>query len=300
VFTIRHVTGTAFDIIDTALRVFPEYRRFRAGELDRVAYSAWVEASGARLGLDEDKRNLSTRFPLDGRRLVRSAMADLEALGVLSDESTVDFDEFAADVGQRFDHGGRTTFIFPEEARLLFALAHRLRPRNAVFLGSFYGYWAIWAMPGIIAAGGRATLVDLDPEVLALARRNLDAFGFAADYVCADAVDNAASLSDVDLCVLDAEGPEHGPDPTRAGKAIYHPITEAVTPAMAAGGVLVAHNVLLDNLTDNRYFAGRIARNEAWFGKWLPYLAEHYDAHLTCSTSEGVGIYRRIGPSCAG
>lgn len=300
--------GTAFEFIEAALGDLPEYQDFRAGKISRSDYSDWIEVNADRLidaGLNEDRRNLSTRFPLDDDRYVAEILADLDAAGVITgvDYPDGEFEQLAKRVAEHTDHGGKMTFIFPEEARLLFALAHRVHPLNAVFLGSYYGYWAVWALPAVIAAGGRATLVDIDPEVMALAERNFTALGFAdsVDFVVADAIEySRTELRDVDLCVLDAEGPKDAPDPDLRDKAIYYPIVEAATPAMTDGGLLVAHNMLLSNLTANRYFTGRIDYNEGQFAKLTPYLVEHYDVRRVYPTSEGVGVYRRSGSPCAG
>lgn len=299
-------SGTAHAVIDTALRNHVEYRNFRDGLMSREDYSRWVESQFdelTELGLNRDKQNLSTRLPADDHACVTNALATLAADGVVagSEYSRKEFEEFAEAVAEKWDHGDRTTFIFPEEARLLFAMAHQVRPRNAVFLGSYYGYWAIWALPAVAAAGGRMTLVDVDPDVMALAERNIAALGYAhlVDFVVADATEYARTLSDVDLCVLDAEGPLDAPDPDLRDKAIYYPHTRAVSHALPEGALLVAHNVLLENLTDNSYFAGRIANNTAQFAKWTAHLDEYYDAHRVFPTSEGVGVYRRNGSLCA-
>jgi predicted O-methyltransferase YrrM len=300
-------SGAAYDVIDQALRNHIEYRDFRDGLITRADYSRWVESRFdqlSELGLNRDKQNLSTRFPADDHACVTNVLALLAKDGLVpgTEYPVAEFEEFAARVAAEWDHGGRTTFIFPEEARLMFALAHQVRPRNAVFLGSYYGYWAIWALPAVAAAGGRVTLVDIDEDVMALAERDIAALGYSdlVDFVVADATEYARTLSDVDLCVLDAEGPLDAPDPDLRDKAIYYPHTRAVSHALPQGALLVAHNVLLENLTDNSYFAGRIANNVAQFAKWTGLLDELYDVQRVFATSEGVGVYRRNGSPCAG
>ena len=286
---------------------YSEYRQYRAGELSREGYSRWVETRFdelSALGLNRDRQNLSTRFPADDHEFVLNALSELSRAAVLpgSHYPVDEFEEFARRVHDVIDHDNRATFIFPEEARLLFAIAHQVRPRHTVFLGSYYGYWAVWVLPAVAASGGRITLVDTDPDVMALAERNVAALGHTGlvDFVVADADEYAHTLRDVDLCLLDAEGPLDAPDPDQRDKAIYYPHTRAVTPALGDGALLVAHNVLLRNLTDNAYFAGRIADNERQFAKWFAHLDRYYDVHRVLSTSEGVGVYRRSGTPCAG
>jgi len=299
--------ATAYAVIDATLRGYAEYRNFRNGLMARADYSRWVESRFdelVELGLDRDKQNLSTRFPVDDHACVTNALELLAEDGLVpgSDYPVDAFDALAERVAKGWDHAGRTTFIFPEEARLMFALSHQVRPRNPVFLGSYYGYWAIWALPAVAAAGGRVTLVDIDEGVMSLAERNIAALGYSdlVDFVVADASEYARTLRDVDLCVLDAEGPLDAPDPDLRDKAIYYPHTRATSHALPPGALLVAHNVLLDNPTGNRYFAGRIADNKAQFAKWAAHLGEFYDVHRVIPTSEGVGVYRRNGLPCEG
>ncbi|MDH6109375.1 putative O-methyltransferase YrrM [Kitasatospora sp. MAP12-15] len=294
------VSGPAVAIIDDALSAFPEYRAFRRAETSRSAYCAWV-GSGAvdpgRIGLTEDQLNLSTRLPVNGRAHVDRILGELHAAGLIdaTDYPAEEFDALFTQVSAGFRHHPFTTYIFPEEARLLYALAHLAAPRRTVFPGSYYGYWAVWAMPGIIAAGGTAELIDINPETMDLARRNLEALGLSkgVEYVTGDAIAYGRTLRDVDLCVLDAEGPKDAADPELRDKAIYHPIMRATTPALRPGGLLVAHNMLLENLTDNPYFARRISANEAQYTAFHEHLAEHYDRRAVLPTTEGTGVYRK-------
>ncbi|KAB1935298.1 hypothetical protein F8271_21950 [Micromonospora sp. ALFpr18c] len=300
IIATRPATGTAYDRIDGALRAFGEYRAFCRGGVDRAAYCRWLNSgvvSADELGLTVDQLNLSSRFPVDERAYVERSLSTLRDLGVI-DATRYPEEEYTAlrrRVEETFFHGDRMTYIFPEEARLLFALAHLIAPRHTVFPGSYYGYWAVWAMPGIRAAGGRATLIDIDVAAMDLARRNLEALDMAGDidFLATDAIAAGARLPEVDLCVLDAEGPLTGVPEYMIDKAIYYPIMEATTPAIRPGGVLVAHNMLLENLTGNSYFTGRVANNRRQYTKFQRHLDEHYDVQRTFATTEGLGVYRR-------
>lgn len=293
--------GPAYETIDAALAPLDEYRRFRAGALRRQAYSDWVEAHAAELarrGLDDDLMNLSTRFPIDERAFVAAVLADLHAAGVVAatDYPEAEFERLRARVAERFDHAGLVTYIFPEEARLLFALAHVLRPRRTAFLGSYYGYWAVWAIPGIVAAGGTGVLIDIDAVAMAVAERNLERLGLggAVETLVADATGPLPpDALGVDLCVLDAEGPEDFAARGMAGKAIYHPIMRRWTPALRPGGLLVAHNMLLRNLVDNAYFSRKVTQNRELYARFEHHLARYYDFRRVYDTSEGVGVYRK-------
>ncbi|WP_414169762.1 O-methyltransferase [Streptoverticillium reticulum] len=293
-------TGPVHVVIDNALAPYAEYRAFRRGALGRDAYCRWT-GSGAvtpsEVGLNTDQFNLSTRFPVDEQACAHRILDGLKKAGFIGSTAypAGEFAAFRAMLSARFRHGAYATYIFPEEARLLFALAHILAPRNALFPGSYYGYWAVWAMPGIMAAGGRATLVDVDADSMRLAQENFAALGLSGHvaYVTADAVPYGRTVEDVDLCVLDAEGPKDAEDPALRDKAVYAPIMRATTPGLREGCLLVAHNMLLENLTDNRYFAERIVANEAQYAAFHEHVHECYDLRAVCPTSEGVGIYRK-------
>ncbi|MCX4823165.1 hypothetical protein OG883_25405 [Streptomyces sp. NBC_01142] len=292
--------GPAHVLIDEALSRFPEYRAFRRGELSRTDYCAWVGSgtvSPSETGLNDDQFNLSSRLPVNEWAYTERILEELSDAGVIG-STAYPADEFAtlsAAVATTFRHGPHNTYIFPEEARLLFALAHILEPRRTVFPGSYYGYWAVWAMPGIIAAGGSATLIDINTSTMQRARDNLEALGLnkGVDYVTEDAIAFGRTLDRIDFCVLDAEGPKDAEDPLLRDKAIYEPIMQTTSRAIRPGGVLLAHNMLLQNLTDNRYFAGRIANNEAQYAGFHSHLDEYYDVHAVYPTTEGVGVYRR-------
>ncbi|MEV6843669.1 class I SAM-dependent methyltransferase [Actinoplanes sp. NPDC051411] len=299
--------GTAYDQIDHALRGYREYRAFLRGSLDRAGYCRWINSGAVTaegLGLTEDQLNLSSRFPVDETAYVDRCLRTLRDAGVI--ESTRyperEFTGIRRRIDEQFAHGGRTTYIFPEEARLLFALAHLLAPRHTAFPGSYYGYWAVWALPGIQAAGGRAVLIDIDESTMELARHNIEALGLAGgvEFRVADAIADGPGLPELDLCVLDAEGPRTGAPEDLTDKAIYYPIMAATTPRLRPGGVLVAHNMLLENLTTNGYFDGRVANNRRQYAKFHAHLDEHYDVQRTFATSEGVGVYRRRVAAPAG
>lgn len=289
--------GPAYDVIDGTLRAFAEYRSFRAGELPRADYCAWLQKTAAVSGLNQDQLNLSARFPLDERRFVADSLDRLVSLGLLPDTGYPE-EEFGLlwkAVQAKLWHGGFMTYIFPEEARLLFAIAHIVRPRTLIFPGSYYAYWAVWALPAIAKANGSATLIDIDRRAVAVARHNVEQLGMGnrVSFVDSDAIAYGRTLQEADLVVLDAEGPKNeGPDELR-DKAIYAPIMEATTPALRPGCLLVAHNMLLENLTDNPYFAARVAYNKAQYARFQAHLDAHYDRQCVLPTSEGIGVYRK-------
>ena len=96
--------------------------------------SAVAPIAAAEIELSEDQLNLSTRFPHDERGYVAEILADLHEAGVLDsvEYPNDEFEDLRRMVAECFVHDCRTTYIFPEEARLLFAVAHLIRPRNTV------------------------------------------------------------------------------------------------------------------------------------------------------------------------
>lgn len=290
------IGATAHEIIERALGGVPEYATLRSG--DPAAYREWVERQQPEdFGLNLDQMSLSTRFPKDEEQFVDDVLAELHAHGLISGTQypKADFSEFKAHVEQSWDHGGRITYIFPEEARLLFALAHILEGLTWLFGGSYYGYWAIWAAPGIAAHGGNLTLVDIDEEVMNLAARNFDLLLPSVDarFSTADATAELADANTVDVFVLDAEGPKDHPDPELRDKAIYAPIMRANSSTLKPGGLLVAHNMLLDNHSDSTYFAQKMVHNQDQYIGFEAHLSERYDRRFLVKSSEGIGIYRR-------
>ncbi|PPI48899.1 class I SAM-dependent methyltransferase [Rathayibacter toxicus] len=274
----------------------PEYAQLRLA--NPAAYSRWVESQKPEaFGLNLDQFSLSTRFPQDEEQFVDEALAELHASGLIlhTDYPRADFAEFRARVEADWDHGSHITYIFPEEARLLFALGYILKGPNWLFGGSYYGFWAIWASPGVASHGGRLTLVDIDDDVMKLAERNFASVfpSVGARFSTADATDQLAAVRSVDVFVLDAEGSKDHPDPELRDKAIYAPIMRANSRTLKPGGLLIAHNMLLDDHSDCAYFAAKVAHNRKQYKEFDAHLARDYDRRVLATSSEGVGIYRR-------
>ena len=295
------MSGTISAKIETALAGYAPYRDYRAGRSSRADYVAVLdsrEAEGRELGLNRDQFHLSGRGPRDEVAFVASVLADLRARGLIPG-TAYDLAAFAAfreRVRAAFDHGAYSTYIFPEEERLAYALAEIAKPVSAGFFGSYYGYWAIWALPALAARGGRAVFLDIDQRVNDLARENVQRLGFAdrCSFVTRDAVAHLAQdATTYDFALIDAEGPEEHADPDYRKKYIYYPIFRASLPRLRPGALLAVHNVLLHDDAGDRYFTESIARNRQQFHKLLPLLAQEFPLQADYATSEGVGVYRR-------
>ena len=143
-------------------------------------------------GLHEDQIHLSSRFSLNDEQTVDYILEDLQNRNIISSVNYPKdkFDALSHKVANEFMHDSYTTYIFPEEARLLYALTYITKPKTMFFLGSYYGYWAIWSAVILKETGGVAYLVDTDCHVLALAEKNMNKFqcDSVVKYINEDAI----------------------------------------------------------------------------------------------------------------
>ncbi len=293
--------GTIHTKITNALSSFPPFQDFRAGRLASEAYAEVLEREEPRMegfGLNRDQFHLSGRFPRDEVSFVDGILADLQRLGIIPSIAydKAAFTAFRQRVTAEFDHGEFSTYIFPEEERLVYALSEIAKPASAAILGSYYGYWAIWIMPALARSKGRAWFLDIDERVNQLGSANFSRLGFGAqaEFVTSDAVKFLdAAATTYDFALIDAEGPEEHSDPDYRKKYIYYPIFKACLPRLRPGALVAVHNMLLSNPSQDRYFQERIAINKQQFHKLTPFLGEHFRLRMEYPTSEGVGVYRR-------
>jgi predicted O-methyltransferase YrrM len=297
-------SGPIFELVDAALRDAPEYRGFRAGERSRAEFSAFLERIRPDLiefGVPANDVHFAKRFPASIDAAVDAAFAELEPMKLaLPADFRLTGARVADHLRSGFDHQGLGTYIYPEEGRLLLAIALAFRPRRTVFLGSYYGYWAAWAVPAIVACGGEAVLVDPDPRVADVARESLARlYPDARVEVVCDTGERYLSRGGepFDLVVLDAELPRDHPDPTRRGKGLYAHLLRAALPRLAARSLLVCHNILFRDHSGCTFFDDMIARNHEELGPFLDLVADEYDCFVECPTTEGVGVGIRVAAS---
>lgn len=290
------VTGPVFDIAHDVLRDMPDYRRFRAQELDQSGWNRTIDHNRDRLiaaGFPAADIPFLKRIPADPNALVAEILADLNARAVLAQ-----LPRYAPDTAllahPDYIHGDKTTFIYPEEGELLACLVAELRPKRTVFLGSYYGFWARSALPILATHGGTAVLVDPDPEVAKLAQRNIpDAARGLVEIACMTGETYLDQAKDpFDLVVLDAELPRSEPDPTRRGKGLYYHLLARALPKLAPDAVLITHNILLNDWTGDPAFEATISRNKTELGPFMKLAEEHF-GFIEYGTTEGVGIGRR-------
>lgn len=292
-------TGPVFGLIDAALRELPVYEAFRAGRLSHADFCAFVDGEAARLlarGVPEGDLPFVKRLPPSPAEKVAETLSELADRGLIPEAA---FDAAraasAATILESYDHGPFKTYIYPEEGLLLFALADLLRPRHALFLGSYYGYWAHWAIGPVAEGGGRLTLVDPSLHGCAVACANIisRAASGRASVVAARGEDFLAQTDELfDLVVLDAENPRDHPDPEQRGKRVYHSLLRACLPRLARDAVLVCHNILFADETGDPAFRRIIARNVDELGPFMRLVEERFD-FIEIKTTEGVGVGRR-------
>jgi caffeoyl-CoA O-methyltransferase len=128
--------------------------------------------------------------------------------------------------------------VSPDQGALLTVLAAVTKASRALEVGTFTGYSAICIARGL-AAGGRLTCLELDPEFAATAQRNLEDAG-VADRVtievgpAAEALERMSAEPTFDFAFLDADKPSY---------AEYY---ELLVPLMQRDGLLLIDNTLMD------------------------------------------------------
>lgn len=298
------VDGPIFDRVDKVLRGTEPYRLFRLGRLAPADYFAFLEERRAALiagGVPDEDVDYAKRYPADHDVFLTDALDALRRRGVIG--PALHDPELVLEArrrARRFDHAGRTTYIYPEEIDLLAALADIGAAREILFLGAYYGYWAAAVVPALARAGGRATLVDPDPDCCALARANL------AEEVDAGLIDIVCTTGEAwlagpgpryDMVVIDAELPRDHPDPALRGKGVYRPLLEAALPRLVPDALVVCHNMLIEDATGAPVFDGIVARNRRELAPFLALARPGLAGWTEIASTEGIGVGRRRAPA---
>jgi len=160
------------------------------------------------------------------------------------------FEEYRKNIHANYNHGEFVTYIYPEDERLLYATAKIFQPKTAFIAGSYYGYFAIWAMKTIKENNGMFVLADVDGSVCELARENFEKLGYKnnATVCCEDAEKLLLSRTEpIDMLVLDATGRGDDPRPEYRGKRIYASFLKAAKRLLKRGSIIVIHNMEPEN-----------------------------------------------------
>jgi predicted O-methyltransferase YrrM len=292
--------GPLFEIAHSVLNSRAGYHSFVNGGT-RDNFSAFLDAIAPELvaaGLPAEDVHFAKRYPRSASAFVHDTLRTLVARHVLPDSKYDEqrYETVTAEMESRYQHGPFRTYIYPEEARLLFAIVDIVRPKSVVFLGSYYGYWAHAALASIARHGGRAVLIDPDPRAQEVARRNLESAGLLGivDIAVTTGQEYMKQTSNIfDLVVLDAESPRDHPDPEQRGKAIYAPLLRHALPRMTPDAILVCHNILFTNVTPCVYLDNVIARNHDELRAFIEIVSREFTGLIECTSTEGVGIAKR-------
>ncbi|HTU46272.1 MAG TPA: class I SAM-dependent methyltransferase [Bryobacteraceae bacterium] len=293
-------TGPIYDIAHPLLESRGEYQSFVQGGA-RDEFSAFLDVIAPELiavGLPPEDVHFAKRYPPSAKLFVRAALQTLVSRGLLphANYDEEGYDAVATEMERYYEHGPFRTYIYPEEARLLFAIVDIVRPKSVVFLGSYYGYWAHAALSAVARHGGRAVLIDPDPKAQEVAFRNLEQAGLLeiVNVAVTTGQEYLKQTTEIfDLVVLDAETPRDYPDPEQRGKAIYAPLLRQALPRMTPDALLVCHNILFTNLTDCAFLDGVIARNHHELGAFLELVRREFTGLVECTSTEGIGVARR-------
>lgn len=262
--------GTIYQEVMQKAAHLPLLQAYMSGTISQSDFRQQLDLSRPQLkalGLSDWWIGLLARFPSDvwqGARRLADALCDMDVTesgkngctATVVDRAGVDlvnpvgFDTFEQRVHASFSHlPDRYTSIFPEEARSAYTLSCAIRPATVFVAGSYYGFLAVWLLPGL-AANGHILCSDVDPLVCDLAKRNfaaLDETG-RVDVICEDAESLLRrETGPIDLFVLDAYGSHKSPDPRYHGKAIYGPLLEAALPRLHDKSMLLVHNAERDS-----------------------------------------------------
>lgn len=125
--------------------------------------------------------------------------------------------------------------LHPHSAEFIFLLALATRARRVVEVGTSAGYSALWLARACAATGGSLATLEKNPDIIRVAADHLKSAGVAdlVEIIEGDARETLAAFDELfDLAFVDGAKDE------------YVAYGELLWPRLAAGGSLVADNVL--------------------------------------------------------
>ena len=251
------LTGCFASYVKKILSPKEYYQSYMRGEASSARFrdAMLADASLAALpGFYESNIERIALTPIDEKLPAEAIIKYLTDYGIVPARDTVNlyegFEEYRKHIHGSYDHGEFLTSISPEDERLLYAMAALRRPERVFAAGSYYGYFAVWAMKAVAERGGQCVLSDIDEEVCELARKNFDSLGFGAyaDIYCRDAESLLLRRTQpIDLLVLDATGDIGDPRPAYRGKRIYGALLKDAKHLLIKGSMIVIHNMEPEN-----------------------------------------------------
>ena len=294
--------GPVYNRIRASLSGFSIFDAWRDGMISRRTYEEHLDEIfnlPKTVPLNENERALSSRLWWRPGDCVDSTLLALMDQGAITQIAydRAKFLRFRSLVEQHWSHANRSTYIFPEEAQLVYALSECIRPRRIAVIGSFYGYWAAFAIAGAWEGLESAVLIDKDAEVCRLAETNLKRLG-KAKKACVEPMDAfdffRQEHEPFDMVLLDAECPRGSGDPRLRGKAVYAPLLEVSLPyILKKSGYLIARNMLIDSDCSHSYFTTVVDRNTSELSPFIRLAGDSFTGSHLVDSTEGVGIYWR-------
>ena len=150
--------------------------------------------------------------------------------------------------------------ITPDTGRLLWIMIRTTGASRILEVGTSNAFSTIWLADAARETAGRVTTLEMNPDKITLARKNLARAGLA-DRVEIVPGPAANTLRDVpgpfDFIFLDADRPN------------YLTYLELVVPKLVAGGLLVADNVV-SHASELQDYLARVKSHPALFSVTVP------------------------------
>lgn len=274
-----------------------EFTACRAGKATRQDFARAAEARfGKAIEIDPGRFSFYPRAVPAPRKFVEEALDQLHQQGWIGQtQYQLAQLEPIIEKLKNFDSSRYKSFIHPEELLLTFALTQIIAPTTIVSLGSYFGFWTLVALAGARVTNGnaRAVLIDIDPEVCAVARRMAHELGLDpfVEILSEDPLKGIQPLPAAEMYMLDAETPRNHPEPTLRDKAIYGPLTKKIRSCAQDDSILLAHNVLFEDALALPSMHERVAYNA---GNMSSFLEEtrHARRQMQHQSCEGLGLYQ--------
>jgi predicted O-methyltransferase YrrM len=122
--------------------------------------------------------------------------------------------------------------VGPRKGRVIRRLVERRRPRQAIEIGSLFGYSAI-LIGGSLPRGGRLTCIEVDPFLAGIVERNLEVAGLGKQ---------ATVINEDALRAIPLLRPRFGFAFIDAVKEDYLDYLRALEPRLESAAVIVADN----------------------------------------------------------
>ncbi|MCL2512561.1 MAG: class I SAM-dependent methyltransferase [Oscillospiraceae bacterium] len=227
------------------------YKEYKSGGIDSAQFCASMLADKSlsdAAGFNERNIERIAVTPPDDKLPSETILGHLvsnKAVPVL-ENMYGGFDEYREYIRGNYDHGEFVTYIFPEDERLLYAATEIRKPERVFAAGSYYGYFAVWAMKTVAANGGMCVLSDINGEVCRLAEKNFNRLGFGGNVkiCCEDAEKLLLNRREpIDMLILDATGKGDDPRPEYRGKRIYGALLKDAAHLLTKGSMIIIHNM---------------------------------------------------------